>query len=264
MAETSSNGHKHHRRKEYDELEDSEHRREAKRMRTYSDADAAEAKRRTRAMDKAEADQVNGDLSPEEWRKEQGITIQGHGSERSTKDFAAPFLHFTDAPFDAKLQTALGRAGFSKPTAIQSQCWPLALQGKDLISIAKTGSGKTCGFLLPAFHMHMQKQERRQGFAKPVLLVLAPTRELSVQIMEEAQKFGRPIGMRSISGLQPPNRRLVTVDGWMGGPVDLVMHQSLITDDSIFYLCCCYGGAPKGPQIGALERGVECIIATPG
>lgn len=65
----------------------------------------------------------------------------------------------------------------------------------------------------------------RQGFAKPVLLVLAPTRELSVQIMEEAQKFGRPLGIRTV---------------------------------------CCYGGASKGPQIGALERGVECIIATPG
>jgi ATP-dependent RNA helicase DDX5/DBP2 len=66
---------------------------------------------------------------------------------------------------------------------------------------------------------------RRGGFTKPVLLVLAPTRELSVQIMEECQKFGRPVGMRSV---------------------------------------CCYGGASKYPQIAALERGVEVVIATPG
>lgn len=58
-----------------------------------------------------------------------------------------------------------------------------------------------------------------------MMLVLAPTRELACQILEETQKFGRPIGIRSV---------------------------------------CCYGGAPKYPQIAALDRGVECVIATPG
>ena len=199
-SSSPNNGSNKHRRKEYDELEDSEHRREAKRLRAYSDADEdAAARRRTRSMDKAEAEQDGDDnLTPEEWRKEHSITIQGHGSERSTKEFPAPFKSFSDAPFHEKLQGALTRAGFTKPTPIQSQAWPIALQNKDLISIAKTGSGKTCGFLLPAFHQHLEKQERRQGFAKPVLLVLAPTRELSVQIMEEAQKFGRPNGIRTV------------------------------------------------------------------
>ena len=98
------NGGHRHRRKEYDELEDSEHRREAKRMRTYSDADVAAAERRTRSMDKAEADHAEDKLSPEEWRKEHSITIRGHGSERNVDSFAAPFMHFTDAPFDGRLQ----------------------------------------------------------------------------------------------------------------------------------------------------------------
>jgi ATP-dependent RNA helicase DDX5/DBP2 len=199
------NHHDHkHRRKERDELDNSEHRREVKRMRTYSDAEAAAeeaANRRTRAMDKAEAEKVVGELSPEEWRKEHSITIRRHGPARNTKEFPAPFQSFTDAPFHDRLQTALTRAGFAKPTPIQAQCWPIALQQKDLISIAKTGSGKTCGFLLPAFHMHMQRNERRQGYVKPMLLVLAPTRELSCQIMEEAQKFGRAIGVRTIVSL---------------------------------------------------------------
>lgn len=57
------------------------------------------------------------------------------------------------------------------------------------------------------------------------MLVLAPTRELACQILDETQKFGRPNGIRSV---------------------------------------CCYGGSPKYPQIAALERGVECVIATPG
>ena len=89
----------------------------------------------------------------------------------------------------------------------------------------KTGSGKTISFLLPAFHHFLQKGRPPQGYSKPKLLTLAPTRELSVQIMEEAVKFGRPLGIRSI---------------------------------------CCYGGSSKWPQINTLQCGVECVIATPG
>ena len=68
-------------------------------------------------------------------------------------------------------------------------------------------------------------QSRSGARCVPRLLVLAPTRELSVQIMEEAHKFGRAAGIRSL---------------------------------------CCYGGSSKHPQIAALHRGVDCIIATPG
>jgi len=99
--------------------------------------------------------------------------------------------------------------------------------GHDLISIAKTGSGKTCGFLMPVFHQHEKSGQKfvRGQKVKPILLVLAPTRELSVQILDEAQKFGRALDIRSV---------------------------------------CCFGGSSKYPQIAALERGVECVIATPG
>ena len=161
-------------------------------------------------MDKADAEHAEDTLSPQEWRKEHSITVQGHGTERN-QDVPDPFHNFSDAPFEDRLQTALMRAGFSKPTPIQAQTWPIALQNKDVISIAKTGSGKTCGFLLPAFHQHMMTHGSRVRQGKPSLLVLAPTRELSVQIMEEAQKFGRPIGMRSIvRALRACSRALFT------------------------------------------------------
>lgn len=94
-----------------------------------------------------------------------------------------------------------------------------------MICIAKTGSGKTCGFLLPSLHQHLESGKATRGYRKPVLLVLAPTRELAVQIMEETKKFGQPLGFNSV---------------------------------------CCYGGAPKYPQIAQLERGVDCVVATPG
>jgi ATP-dependent RNA helicase DDX5/DBP2 len=216
-------------------LDSAEHQDEIKRMRAYSkdyskDDDESARRRRTRSMDTAEENEAitqdEKKLSPDEWRKEHQLTLRGHGENRDMK-FPNPYIEFQDAPFSPRIMTSFSRAGFARPSAIQAQAWPLAIAGHDLISIAKTGSGKTCGFLMPVFHHYDQNGTNagRGQKTKPILLVLAPTRELSVQILEEAQKFGRPLGIRSV---------------------------------------CCYGGSPKYPQIAALERGLECIIATPG
>ena len=92
--------------------------------------------------------------------------------------------------------------------------------------MAKTGSGKTLGFLVPAFKLLCG-----EGFPRPCqacapkVLVLAPTRELATQIEDEARKFGGPLGVKSV---------------------------------------CCYGGAPKGPQMASLRQGAHVCIATPG
>ncbi|KAH9602279.1 hypothetical protein KSS87_015440 [Heliosperma pusillum] len=114
-------------------------------------------------------------------------------------------------------------AGFSAPTPIQAQSWPIALQGRDIVAIAKTGSGKTLGYLLPGF-MHL-KRLRNNSQMGPTVLVLSPTRELATQILVEAVKFGRSSRISST---------------------------------------CLYGGAPKGPQLRELERGVDVVVATPG
>lgn len=227
---------KKNRKREAETLETDEHKGEIKRMRTYSkdledeDEEQAAKRRRTRSMDASEENEVMAKdekrLSPDEWRKEHQLTLRGHGDNRSMQ-FLNPFIEFSDSPFSPRILTGLSKAGFARPSPIQAQAWPLAVAGHDLISIAKTGSGKTCGFLMPVFH-HQEQSGTNLGRGqkvKPILLVLAPTRELSVQILEEAQKFGRPLGIRSV---------------------------------------CCYGGSPKYPQIAALERGVECVIATPG
>jgi len=225
------------KKREAEVLVSEEHLEDVKRMRTWSKDRGVEGteespakRRRTRSMDVAEEKEVTrpDDLTPDEWRKEHNITVRGHGgAARTESELPEPFMRFSDAPYHDRIQQGFERAGFDAPTPIQAQAWPIALQNKDMICIAKTGSGKTCGFLLPAYQQYLTKMNnvRIQGFVKPVLLVLAPTRELSVQIMEEAQRFGRPLGIRSV---------------------------------------CCYGGSSKGPQIGALERGVEVVIATPG
>ncbi|KAL6532513.1 hypothetical protein OROGR_014483 [Orobanche gracilis] len=80
-------------------------------------------------------------------------------------------------------------AGFSAPTPIQAQTWPIAMQNRDIVAIAKTGSGKTLGYLMPAFiHLRRRRNNPQNG---PTVLVLAPTRELATQIQDEAIKFGR-------------------------------------------------------------------------
>lgn len=80
-------------------------------------------------------------------------------------------------------------AGFSAPTPIQAQSWPIALQSRDIVAIAKTGSGKTLGYLIPGF-IHI-KRCRNNPLKGPTVLVLSPTRELATQIQDEAVKFGR-------------------------------------------------------------------------
>jgi ATP-dependent RNA helicase DDX5/DBP2 len=124
------------------------------------------------------------------------------------------------------------------------------------VAIAKTGSGKTCGFLLPGFvHVHNNRLDPRHG---PSMLVLAPTRELAVQIKEEADKFGRSAGVRNTCA---PSHALATLrPQFLLGSV----HSGSMCISSSQLCRCTYGGAPKGPQLRDIQYGVHLIIATPG
>lgn len=99
---------------------------------------------------------------------------------------------FSDAPFAEPIQKALKAAGYTKPSPIQSRAWPVAISGKDLIAVAKTGSGKTLGFLLPVLHRIGSSKEERthaSGVVAPICIILSPTRELAIQIHGESVKF---------------------------------------------------------------------------
>jgi len=92
------------------------------------------------------------------------------------RSFDEGFLHYPE------ILSELKRAGFTKPSPIQMQGWPIALQGLDLIGIAQTGTGKTLAFLLPAF-IHIEGQPVPRGKrGGPNVLVLSPTRELALQV----------------------------------------------------------------------------------
>ncbi|CAE8626000.1 unnamed protein product [Polarella glacialis] len=152
--------------------------------------------------------------------QDQEIKVIDSRGQRLT-NFAC-YATFQEAPFCASIQADLMKAGFPAPSQIQQYAWPLAMQGQDCIGVAATGSGKTLGFLMPAFHYLIERGIRA---GDPQLLVMAPTRELAVQIEEEAVKFGRASGIKTT---------------------------------------CCYGGAPKGPQASAMRNGVHGVIGTPG
>ncbi|KAF2211008.1 hypothetical protein CERZMDRAFT_68899 [Cercospora zeae-maydis SCOH1-5] len=153
----------------------------------------------------------------EDFRHKHQITVQG-------RDVPKPVHTFDEAGFPNYVINEVKAQGFANPTAIQSQGWPMALSGRDVVGIAETGSGKTLTYTLPAI-VHINAQPLLAQGDGPIVLILAPTRELAVQIQEEVSKFGKSSRIRNT---------------------------------------CVYGGVPKGGQIRDLARGVEVCIATPG
>jgi len=134
-----------------------------------------------------------------------------------------PIFNFEEANFPSYITEQL-TSKFKNPSPIQSQGWPAALSGNDVIGIAQTGSGKTISFLLPGF-VHINAQEPLKMGDGPIMIVLAPTRELAVQIQDECQKFSR------------------------GAKI---------------YSTCVYGGTDKWPQKRELQKGNHIVVATPG
>jgi len=116
--------------------------------------------------------------------------------------------------------------GYATPTPIQSQAIPRVMAGRDLLGCAQTGTGKTAAFALPILHRltHPGQPPRGRG-RRPAVLILAPTRELAVQIGESFHTYGRYAGLR---------------------------HTVV------------YGGVGQNPQTRALQQGVDILIATPG
>jgi ATP-dependent helicase YprA (DUF1998 family) len=152
---------------------------------------------------------ADNDARVQAFLKEHQIVLKGLNLEEN-----APLLDFETTPFSAKIKKALKNQGFTSPTPIQSVSWTLALNKRDMIAVAKTGSGKTCGFLLPALHMlesnatstattaptgARYSRSSVSSYRAPSVLVLAPTRELAVQIEKESVKFTSATGTVSFS-----------------------------------------------------------------
>ena len=131
---------------------------------------------------------------------------------------------FADLGLSGRLQRALEDASYHTPTPIQAKAIPLLLDGADMLGIAQTGTGKTAAFTLPLLH-NLEEDDERADRNCASALILAPTRELVLQIADSIKTYGRHMRMRST----------------------VVM-----------------GGVGQKPQVDALRRGVDILVATPG
>ncbi|KAM5173123.1 putative ATP-dependent RNA helicase DDX46 [Mantella aurantiaca] len=147
----------------------------------------------------------------------EGITVQG-------KNCPKPIKTWVQCGISMKILNALKKHSYEKPTPIQAQAIPAIMFGRDLIGIAKTGSGKTIAFLLPMFR-HIMDQRPLEDGEGPLAVIMTPTRELALQITKECKKFSKPLGLRVV---------------------------------------CVYGGTGISEQIAELKRGAEIIVCTPG
>ncbi|KAL8869259.1 MAG: hypothetical protein Q9174_004403 [Haloplaca sp. 1 TL-2023] len=146
-----------------------------------------------------------------------GIKIRGI-------DAPKPVLKWSQCGLGAQSLEVIQRLGYERPTSIQTQAIPSIMSGRDVIGVAKTGSGKTIAFLLPMFR-HIKDQRPLDSLDGPVGLVMTPTRELATQIHKECKPFLKALNLRAV---------------------------------------CAYGGAPIKDQIADLKRGAEIIVCTPG
>ena len=131
-------------------------------------------------------------------------------------------MTFQDLNLITPLLDALAKQGYSKPTPIQEKAIPCILEGKDILGCAQTGTGKTAAFALPILQLLSKPENKTQGIKA---LVLAPTRELALQIHESFKAYGNNMNLK----------------------------YALI-----------FGGVSQHGQVNSLRTGVDVVIATPG
>ena len=125
---------------------------------------------------------------------------------------------FTSLNLRAEIMQAITELGYAEPTAIQAGMIPLMLTGVDVVGQAQTGTGKTAAFALPILHNYQHQKQ-------PQALILAPTRELALQVADSITEYGKHLGVRVLA---------------------------------------VYGGQAYGPQISNIKRGVDIVVGTPG
>lgn len=156
-----------------------------------------------------------------QWRKNNNVTVEA-------KPDLPAYETFAEVPAETRFSD--GYKEFKIPMPIQAQSWPYTLpkegkQGRDCIGIAETGSGKTLAFVLPGLMKLFPANLSQKKRMKPRAMVLAPTRELAMQIEKTLHTFRDCLGVRSV---------------------------------------CIFGGVDKWPQLNAVRSGVDFIVATPG
>lgn len=178
------------------------------------------------------SDEIDGDEVPPTEQENGGINFDAYEDipvETTGNNVPPPVNTFAEIDLGEALNSNIRRCKYVKPTPVQRHAIPISLAGRDLMACAQTGSGKTAAFCFPIISGIMKgsfPQRPRAGRTVfPLALILSPTRELSMQIHEEAKKFSYQTGVRVVVA---------------------------------------YGGAPMHQQLRELDRGVDILVATPG
>ena len=146
-----------------------------------------------------------------------GIKVRG-------LDIPKPVQKWSQCGLGMQTLEVVDKLGYEGLTSIQAQAIPAIMSGRDVIGVAKTGSGKTIAFLIPMFR-HIKDQRPLDNMEGPISLIMTPTRELATQIHKDCKPFLKALGLRAV---------------------------------------CAYGGAPIKDQIAELKRGAEIVVCTPG
>uniref|UniRef100_V5GJU1 RNA helicase n=1 Tax=Kalmanozyma brasiliensis (strain GHG001) TaxID=1365824 RepID=V5GJU1_KALBG len=165
----------------------------------------------------AEVQDMSEELANQIRLEMDAITVRG-------KECPKPLTKWSYCGLPASCLDVIRRLGYAAPTPIQSQAIPAIMSGRDIIGVAKTGSGKTMAFLLPMFR-HIKDQRPVETSEGPVGIIMTPTRELAVQIYREMRPFIKALGLRA---------------------------------------ACVYGGAPISEQIAEMKKTADIVVATPG
>uniref|UniRef100_A0A8C8DJ97 ATP-dependent RNA helicase DDX42 n=1 Tax=Oryzias sinensis TaxID=183150 RepID=A0A8C8DJ97_9TELE len=160
---------------------------------------------------------IRDDIEEEDEQVSDAINVSGAAPPKLCTSFA----HFG---FDEQLMHQIRKSEYTQPTPIQCQGVPIALSGRDMIGIAKTGSGKTAAFIWPML-VHIMDQKELEPGEGPIAVIVCPTRELCQQIHAECKRFGKAYSLRSVA---------------------------------------VYGGGSMWEQAKALQEGAEIVVCTPG
>lgn len=152
------------------------------------------------------------------------LRLELDGIKVSGKNVPKPVQKWSQCGLTRPILDAIEGLGYEKPTPIQMQALPVIMSGRDVIGVAKTGSGKTMAFVLPMLR-HIKDQDPVSGDDGPIALIMTPTRELCTQIYSDLLPFTKVLKLRAVAA---------------------------------------YGGNAIKDQIAELKRGAEIIVATPG
>ena len=191
-----------------------------------SSASSSSSSSSSSASSSSSSSSFSSSTDADTWRSTNKIVVMSSSTPQPPYTPYRTFDHIKTVKTLQPIIDLCSTKGFTNPTPIQAQCWPILMEAnKDIVGIAETGSGKTLAFGVPGIKHILDQKKSNKKIKGPHMLVLAPTRELANQSHEVLEEYGFSVGLKSM---------------------------------------VIYGGIPKFEQKKKLAAGVDIVVATPG